>query len=68
MSGGADYFTHRDANDELDLFESEVPIERAGYVTDLLTERAVISSRAACAPVLSEPALHRAALALGRPR
>ncbi|MCA1636483.1 MAG: sulfatase-like hydrolase/transferase [Acidobacteria bacterium] len=41
MSGGADYFTHRDANDELDLFESEVPVERAGYVTDLLTERAV---------------------------
>lgn len=41
MSGGATYFTHKDANDEPDLFEGEVPAERAGYMTDLLTERAV---------------------------
>jgi arylsulfatase A-like enzyme len=41
MSGGADHFTHKDANGEGDLFEAEVPIERVGYTTDLLTERAV---------------------------
>ncbi|HEX8187969.1 MAG TPA: sulfatase-like hydrolase/transferase [Pyrinomonadaceae bacterium] len=41
MSGGADYFTHRDSNGDGDLFEAEVPVERVGYMTDLLTERAV---------------------------
>jgi arylsulfatase A-like enzyme len=41
MSGGADYFTHKDANGEGDLFEAEVPVERVGYTTDLLSERAV---------------------------
>jgi arylsulfatase A-like enzyme len=41
MSGAADFFTHRDANGEPDLFEAEVSVERVGYMTDLLTERAV---------------------------
>jgi arylsulfatase A-like enzyme len=41
MSGAADYFTHKDANGEGDLFEAEVPVERVGYTTDLLSERAV---------------------------
>lgn len=41
MSGGADYFSHKDANGDADLFEAEVPVERVGYMTDLLTERAV---------------------------
>lgn len=41
MSGGADFFTHRDANGDGDLFEAEVSVERVGYMTDLLTERAV---------------------------
>jgi arylsulfatase A-like enzyme len=41
MSGGADHFTHKDANGEGDLFEAEVPVERVGYATDLITERAV---------------------------
>jgi arylsulfatase A-like enzyme len=41
MSGAADFFTHRDANGEGDLFEAEVSVERVGYMTDLLTERAV---------------------------
>ncbi|HEV7892575.1 MAG TPA: sulfatase-like hydrolase/transferase [Pyrinomonadaceae bacterium] len=40
MSGGADHFTHKDANGEGDLFEAEVPVERVGYTTDLLTEHA----------------------------
>lgn len=41
MSGGVDYFTHNDALGEADLFEDKVPVERIGYLTDLLTERAV---------------------------
>src|SRR5215212_7430335 len=41
MSGGADYFTHKDSNGEADLFEAEVSVERVGYMTDLITERAV---------------------------
>lgn len=41
MSGAADHFTHKDANGEADIFEAEVPVERVGYATDLLTERAV---------------------------
>ena len=41
MSGAADFFSHRDAFGEGDLFEMEVPVERVGYMTDLLTERAV---------------------------
>lgn len=41
MSGGADYFTHKDALGDIDLFEMETPIERVGYMTDMLTERAV---------------------------
>ena len=41
MSGGADYFTHKDGQGDADLFEAEVPVERVGYMTDLITERAV---------------------------
>ena len=43
MSGGVEYFTHDDANGERDFFENEQPVppERAGYMTDLLTARAV---------------------------
>lgn len=41
MSGAADHFSHKDANGEGDLFEAEVPVERVGYATDLLTERSV---------------------------
>lgn len=41
LSGGADYFTHQDTEGDADLYEMEVPVERAGYMTDLLTERAV---------------------------
>jgi arylsulfatase A-like enzyme len=41
MSGGADHFTHKDANGDADLFEAEVSVERVGYTTDLLTERAI---------------------------
>ena len=41
MSGAADFFTHKDMEGDLDLFEGKVPVERIGYTTDLLTARAV---------------------------
>ncbi|HEX6731442.1 MAG TPA: sulfatase-like hydrolase/transferase [Pyrinomonadaceae bacterium] len=41
MSGAVDYFTYKDAFGELDLFEDKVPAQRIGYLTDLLTERAI---------------------------
>lgn len=41
MSGAADFFTHKDMQGDLDFYEGEVPVERIGYTTDLLTRRAV---------------------------
>ncbi len=50
-SGGVDYFTHDGPKGEKDLWEGEVPIERAGYFTDLLTNRAIeVLSRRAASP------------------
>lgn len=40
MSGAGDLFSHQDMMGDPDLFEGEVPVERAGYITDLLTNRA----------------------------
>jgi arylsulfatase A-like enzyme len=39
--GGADYFTHTGADGKPDLWEGDVPAERVGYLTDLLTAKAV---------------------------
>jgi arylsulfatase A-like enzyme len=41
MSGAGDFFSHKDMAGDADLFENDVPVERAGYITDLLTNRAV---------------------------
>jgi arylsulfatase A-like enzyme len=41
MSGGVDYFTHRDSAGRHDLYEGEEEAHREGYMTDLLSERAV---------------------------
>jgi arylsulfatase A-like enzyme len=41
MSGAVDHFTHKDMTDSPDLFENEVPVEKIGYMTDLLTQRAI---------------------------
>jgi len=41
MSGAVDHFTHKDMTDTLDFFEGEVPVEKIGYMTELLTQRAV---------------------------
>lgn len=53
-SGGADYFAHCDPRGVPDLWENETPIEEDGYLTDLLSRRAVqfIEQQAAEQPFL----------------
>ena len=45
FGGAVDYFSHRGTGDAQtapkDLYEGDVPIEKAGYYTDLLADRAV---------------------------
>jgi arylsulfatase A-like enzyme len=41
LSGGVDYFTHTEPTGKLDLHEGDVTVEQTGYMTDLLTDRAV---------------------------
>ena len=41
MSGAVDYFTHRDSSGVHDLYEGEEEVHRSGYLTDLISERAV---------------------------
>src|ERR1700720_1243250 len=41
LSGGMDYFTHRDTAGNHDLYENDSEVLRKGYLTDLISERAV---------------------------
>jgi arylsulfatase A-like enzyme len=41
MSGGVDYFRHCDSAGKHDLYEGEEEVQRSGYMTDLLSDRAV---------------------------
>src|SRR6266404_986348 len=41
LAGAADYFLHKNGLGEPDLYENLTPVRRNGYLTDLLTERAV---------------------------
>ncbi len=41
MSGGLDYFTHKDSADAHDLYQDEEEAHRVGYLTDLISDRAV---------------------------
>jgi arylsulfatase A-like enzyme len=41
MSGGADYFTHADSAGHHDLWLGESELHTEGYLTDLITQRAV---------------------------
>ena len=41
LAGAADYHLHKTGRGEPDLYENLKPVERHGYLTDLLTERAV---------------------------
>lgn len=38
--GGVDYFTH-DFNGQADLWDGETPVEKVGYMTDLLADRTI---------------------------
>jgi arylsulfatase A-like enzyme len=52
LSGGFDYFTHRDTAGIHDLWDGEREIERDGYMTDLISERALEYARRQKAPFL----------------
>jgi arylsulfatase A-like enzyme len=41
LSGAGDYFSHKDMEGVPDLWEGETQVDRVGYVTDLLTDRAI---------------------------
>src|SRR5215204_2308861 len=41
LAGAGDYFLHKNALGQPDLWENLTPVQRNGYITDLLTERAV---------------------------
>ena len=41
MSGAVDYFTHCDSAGKHDLYDGEAEVERRGYLTDLVSDRAV---------------------------
>jgi arylsulfatase A len=41
LSGFTDYYQHTDGNGHADLYENNTPVHVDGYMTDLLTERAV---------------------------
>jgi arylsulfatase A-like enzyme len=41
LSGAQDYFTHCDPGGVHDLFEGEQEVFRSGYLTDLITEKAI---------------------------
>jgi arylsulfatase A len=41
LSGVLDYYQHTDQNGEPDLFENDAPARVDGYMTDLITERAM---------------------------
>ncbi len=49
MGGFTGYYTHIGDGGELDLYEGETPVERVGYVTDMLSERAAAWVAAAAA-------------------
>ena len=41
LAGAGDYFLHKTGQGQPDLYENLTPVQRNGYLTDLLTERAV---------------------------
>jgi arylsulfatase A-like enzyme len=41
MTGAADFFTHKDMAGDPDLYEGKIAVERIGYTTEMLTQRAV---------------------------
>lgn len=53
LSGGMDYFTHRDTAGRHDLYDGETETHPTGYLTDLISDRAVdFIARKGAAPFL----------------
>ncbi|MBB6193781.1 arylsulfatase A-like enzyme [Sphingobium wenxiniae] len=46
-SGGVDYYTHATSNGQPDLWDGPTPVDKAGYLTDLLADRAIAEIRQA---------------------
>jgi len=40
-SGGVDYYTHKGTDGTLDLWDGPTPVTEAGYLTDMIAERAI---------------------------
>jgi hypothetical protein len=73
MSGGVDYFSHCASAARTTCGRARKSGHEIGYLTDLITDRAVdyidrMAEGRRPAALLPEPALHRAALALGDAR
>jgi arylsulfatase A len=41
LSADIDHYSHREINGEPDLYEGDRPVEKKGYMTDLITDRSV---------------------------
>ncbi len=68
-SGYVDYYQHTDGAGRPDLFENGTPVTANGYMTDVITDRAVaFLDRHANGAVLSGCGVHGAALALSAAR
>lgn len=48
-SGGVDYYTHATSGGQPDLWDGSTPVEKTGYLTDLLADRAIAEIREATA-------------------
>lgn len=46
-SGGVDYYTHKGTDGQLDLWDGPTPVDEAGYLTDMIAERAIAGVTAA---------------------
>ena len=69
--GAVDYYSHTSGGAKEDLWDDDVPIHQAGYLTELLGSRAVdvVNGYAKSTPAVhAQPPLQRAALALGSSR
>ncbi len=56
LSGATNYYTHKSGNGESDLYENTTPVERPGYLTDLITEWALKFLDATTGPFFMEVA------------
>jgi arylsulfatase A-like enzyme len=52
MSGGVDYFTHKDSSGVHDLYDGDAEAQRTGYLTDLISDRAVDFIKRSSGPFL----------------